>query len=98
MLEAWALAGLLLGPDPGMRLVLAADPQPSLQGGLSPVDHTEAQRESMQSYTNLVLPPGDVFVRVRSFLSCSHSCPQGLQAETSHATAAQVSKKNFEVP
>lgn len=61
----------------GIRLVLAADPQLSLQGGLSPVDHTEAQPESMQSYTNLLLAPGDVFVRVRPLLSCSHPSPRG---------------------
>lgn len=76
MLEAWALAGLLLGPDPGIRLVLAAGLQLSLQGGLSPVDHTEAQCESMQRYINLLLAPGDVFGRMRSLLSCSdHSLP-----------------------
>lgn len=95
MLEAWTLAGLMLGPDPGMRLVLAAGPQPSLQGGLSPMDPTEEQCESVQSYTDLVLAPGDAFVSVRSLLSCSHHCPQGLKAQTSHAKAAQVSKAEF---
>lgn len=91
MLEAWTLAGLMLGPDPGIRLVLAAGPQPSLQGGLSPMDPTEEQCESVQSYTDLILAPGDAFVSVRSLLSC----PQGLQAQTSHATAAQVSQAEF---
>lgn len=74
MLEAWSLAGLLLGPDPGTRLVLAADLQPSLQGGFSPVDHTEAELHKSGS------GPGDTFVRVGFLLSCSHHCPQGLWA------------------
>lgn len=78
MLEAWTFRGLVLGPDPGIKLVLAAGPQLSLQGGLSPVDHTEARHESVQSYTDLVLAPRGVFVRVRFLLSRSNHCPQRL--------------------
>lgn len=58
--------------------MLAAGPQPSLQGGLSPVGHTEAQHESMQSYTNLVLAPGDVSVGVRSLLFSPTTLPTGV--------------------
>ena len=63
MLAAQSLVGLLLGPAPGKGLVLAAGPQLSLQDlqfAVSPMAHTELQRESGQSYTNLVLAPGDV--------------------------------------